>query len=523
MVFFLLSIQTLNYVIGSITLFLLCTLISILWISPQKMKVKLERNGFSGPSPRFPYGNLFQMTKKDTTSSPYLAAGTLHDIHAAVFPYFARWRKSFGNIFVYWLGTEPFLYIADPEFLKQVTAGILGKQWGKPNVFKRDRKPMFGNGLLMVEGNDWTHHRHVISPAFSMTNLNTMIGLMEENTNKMLEQWTNLVLSGQREIDVEKHVIENAAEIIAKTSFGINEENGKKVFEKLRAMQAMLFKTNRLVGVPFSKFLHLKQSYDAWKLGKEIDELLLAVIKSRRRRQRCSDAAQQENDLLGLMLAGCDEKATQERRLTTRELVDECKTFFFGGHETTALAISWTLLMLALHPDWQSTLREEVMEATQSSGELTSDLLSRLTKMGWVLNEVLRLYSPAPNVQRQAREDIRIASGDKVIPKGTNMWIDVVAMHHDPALWGPDVFQFRPERFADSIHGGCKQRMGFLPFGFGGRICVGRNLTITEYKLVLCLILRKFQLSVSPAYQHEPKIMLSLRPANGIQLILTPL
>lgn len=80
-----------------------------------------------------------------------------------------------GNVFVYWLGTEPFLYIADPVFLKQVTSGILGKQWGKPNVFKRDRKPMFGNGLLMVEGNDWTHHRHVISPAFSMTNLNVSI------------------------------------------------------------------------------------------------------------------------------------------------------------------------------------------------------------------------------------------------------------------------------------------------------------------------------------------------------------
>jgi cytochrome P450 len=146
-----------------------------------------------------------------------------------------------------------------------------------------------------------------------------------------------------------------------------------------------------------------------------------------------------------------------------------------------------------------------------------------LLQMGWVLNEVLRLYSPAPNAQRQAREDIHIGDGDKVIPKGTNMWIDVVGMHHDPALWGPDVLQFRPERFAHSIHGGCKHRMGFLPFGFGRRICVGRNLMATEYKVVIGLILRKFQLSLSPAYQHEPRILLSLRPSNGIQLKLTPL
>lgn len=138
--------------------------------------------------------------------------------------------------------------------------------------------------------------------------------------------------------------------------------------------------------------------------------------------------------------------------------------------------------------------------------------------MGWVLNEVLRLYSPAPNAQRQAREDVVI--GDIVIPKGTNMWVDVVGMHHDPSLWGDDVNEFKPERFKHNINGGCKHRMGFLPFGFGGRICIGRNLTIMEYKIVLSLILRKFSLSVSPTYIHLPRIMLSLRPSQGVPLML---
>lgn len=138
--------------------------------------------------------------------------------------------------------------------------------------------------------------------------------------------------------------------------------------------------------------------------------------------------------------------------------------------------------------------------------------------MGWVMNEVLRLYSPAPNVQRQAKEDVQV--GDLVISKGTNVWIDVVGMHHDPELWGDDVYEFRPERFKGSLNGGCKHRMGFLPFGFGGRICVGRNLTAMEYKIVLSLILRKFSLSISPAYSHSPRIMLSLRPSHGVHLNL---
>lgn len=76
-----------------------------------------------------------------------------------------------GKVFIYWLGTEPFLYVADPEFLKTMSAGVLGKSWGKPSVFKHDREPMFGNGLVMVEGDEWVRHRHVISPAFSPANL----------------------------------------------------------------------------------------------------------------------------------------------------------------------------------------------------------------------------------------------------------------------------------------------------------------------------------------------------------------
>lgn len=137
------------------------------------------------------------------------------------------------------------------------------------------------------------------------------------------------------------------------------------------------------------------------------------------------------------------------------------------------------------------------------------------------MNEVLRLYSPAPNSQRQTRGDMQV--GDKTIPDGTNIWIDVVGMHHDPELWGDDVFDFKPERFKDDLYGGCNHKMGFLPFGFGGRMCVGRNLSMMEYKIVLTLILSKFSFSLSPSYRHSPVIMLSLRPTYGLPLIFQPL
>ncbi|KAK6155710.1 hypothetical protein DH2020_009958 [Rehmannia glutinosa] len=374
------------------------------WVMPCLAHRKLKANGFSGPKPSFPLGNLndmkkLKMTTNISSSSSSSSLIISNDIHSTAFPYFARWQKLHGKVFVYWLGTEPFLYIAEPEFLKKMTAEIRGKSWGKPNVFKHDREPMFGQGLLMVEGEDWVRHRHVITPAFSPANLKAMGSLMVDSAKNMLDR--------------------------------------------------------------------------------------------------------------------------KKRALTTKELVDECKTFFFGGHETTALALTWTLLLLGLHPEWQEELREEIKHVVGDGEIVDATMLVGLKKMEWVMNEVLRLYPPAPNVQRQARQDIQV--DNLVIPNGTNMWIDVVSMHHDESLWGKDVNEFKPERFKDNIHGGCNHKMGFLPFGFGGRMCVGKNLTNMEYKIVLTLILSRFSFSLSPNYCHAPSILLSLRPMHGLPLIFKPI
>ncbi|KAE8698183.1 subtilase family protein [Hibiscus syriacus] len=497
-------------------LYLFFRLLFSCWVLPIRVYRKIKKNGFDGPIPSFPLGNITEIKiSKNVKDSSFGFSGISHDIHSTVFPYFANWQKIHGKVFIYWLGTEPFLYIAEPEFLRKMSSSVLGKNWGKPTVFKRDRKPMFGSGLVMVEGDDWVRHRHVITPAFSPANLKAMTSSMVEPANLMLDEWTALISSGRSEIDVEREITTTAGEIIARTSFGLSNQKGRKVYEKLRAMQITLFNSNRYVGVPFSKWLCLKKTLEARKLGKEIDQLLLSLIVARK---MTWDGSTQK-DLLGLLMEGSHADGGAGKSLTTRELIDECKTFFFGGHETTALALTWTLLVLALYPQWQDQLREEIREMIGDDGEIDFTRLSSLKKMEWVMKEVLRLYSPAPNAQRQAREDIKV--DDLIIPNGTNIWIDVVGMHHDPALWGDDVNEFRPERFEnDSLYGGCKHKMGYLPFGFGGRMCVGRNLTMMEYKVVLTLMLRRFSFSTSPNYRHSPSTLLSLRPRHGLPLIV---
>ena len=157
-------------------------------------------------------------------------------------------------------------------------------------------------------------------------------------------------------------------------------ENARQVFEKLRALQMTLFKTTRYVGVPFGKCFNVNKTLEARKLGKEIDKILLSVIEDRKKSMK----RQSQQDLLGLLLQENHQvDGRVGKTLTTRELVDECKTFFFGGHETTALAITWTLMLLAMHEDWQTQLRDEIREVVGDihDEEIDINMLASLKKV----------------------------------------------------------------------------------------------------------------------------------------------
>lgn len=210
-----------------------------------------------------------------------------------------------------------------------------------------------------------------------------MTSLIVESTTKMLENWSALIGSGDSEIEVERHITSTAGEIIAKTSFGIGHESGRLVFEKLKALQTTLFNSNRFVGVPFSRFLCPGKTREAKRIGKEIDRLFFSIVASRRESMMMmmdGHDHHHQKDLLGLMLRECEMGGLGKKTLSTRELVDECKTFFFGGHETTALAITWTMFLLALHQEWQTELREEIKQVVGDK-EVDATLLSGLKKV----------------------------------------------------------------------------------------------------------------------------------------------
>lgn len=138
-----------------------------------------------------------------------------------------------------------------------------------------------------------------------------------------------------------------------------------------------------------------------------------------------------------------------------------------------------------------------------------------------VIHESLRLYPPNTVVSREALKDLKF--GDIHVPKGVNVWTNVVTLHTDPEIWGPDAYTFNPNRFANGISGACKLPFLYMPFGIGPRVCLGQNFAMVELKVLIALILSNFSFSLSANYIHKPCLKLVIEPEHGVDLLVKKL
>jgi PHYB activation tagged suppressor 1 len=142
-------------------------------------------------------------------------------------------------------------------------------------------------------------------------------------------------------------------------------------------------------------------------------------------------------------------------------------------------------------------------------------------QLGMILNESLRLYPPTIATIRRAKVDVEL--GGYRIPRGTEILIPILAVHHDHALWGNDANEFNPARFSEGGARASKHPMAFIPFGLGVRTCIGQNLAMLQAKLALAIILQRFSFRLSPSYQHAPTVLMLLYPQYGAPILFRSL
>jgi cytochrome P450 len=191
-----------------------------------------------------------------------------------------------------------------------------------------------------------------------------------------------------------------------------------------------------------------------------------------------------------------------------------------AGHETTANALSFSLWLLAKHPEMQRQLHEEAV-CVLGDRAANADDYSRLPYATQVFSEALRLYPPVWVMARTCVQPYEIAG--YTIPKGATLIAPQFVVHRDPRFY-PDPLRFDPERFSSDEKQGAKSRprFAFFPFGAGSRQCIGEGLAWMEGVFSLATICRDWRLSLPPGAPADLEVnpAITLRPTHGVRLIV---
>ena len=400
------------------------------------------------------------------------------------------------------LPRTPVLVLTDPHGVRRVLVDN-ARGYGKGTVQYRALAGVTGPGLLASDGGTWRRHRRVAQPAFHHGSLDAVAAHAVDAARRLVAEVD--ALPPGRPLEVLGATSRTSLEVVGHTLAAADLSG---VAERLvETVGAALEVVVARAASPVPGRWPTPARRRLRRLVAEIDEVCARIVAQRRAAGRLDDPAAPPEDLVGLMLAaGMDE----------REVRDELVTFVVAGHETVASSLTWTLDLLARHPHVQQRLHAElagVLGAPGAAREPGWDDLRRLPYTRAVVDESLRLYPPAWVVTRQALADDVVAG--VAVPAGTLVVISTWALHRHPDVWArPE--EFRPERFLD----GTRREVGYVPFGAGPRLCIGRDLALVEEVLVLATLLRGHVVRPAPGPRPAVEALVSLRPRGGLPLLV---
>jgi len=417
---------------------------------------------------------------------------------------FAMIRR-YGDVICSRFGPWRFYSLFRPEHVRHVLQDN-NHNYVKGELIERT-KILIGDGLFSTEGDVWRRQRRTVQPAFDRRRITSLIPVITESAATTLDRWAPDV-DAHRPIDLPTAMTALTLHVIGHAFFGVDvRAAGVEIADPLRVALAFV---NRRVMVLFPAPMTLPfPAHVRFRRARRVlDSAVTRIIDERRRHPNAGN-----RDLLSLLLTAYDPETGEG--LTDAEIRDQVMTFVLAGHETTALALTWALLLLAAHPDVEERLQREV-RAVLHGRPPTAEDLPRLPYARMVLDETLRLYPPVWAVAREAIADDEI--GGYRIRAGAGLAVNTYVTHHHPEIW-PDPTRFDPERFAPSATA-TRARFAYFPFGGGPRQCVGSEFALTEAQLVLAMTVDRYRIATVSAGAMHPEISLTLRPRRDIRVTL---
>lgn len=413
--------------------------------------------------------------------------------------FYSRCAKEYGDVVQLRYVHVPICLVMHPRDIEYVLVTNPGNFTKSADY--RALARVLGKGLLTNEGQSWQQQRGLIQPAFRRESILSYAAVMIRATKQLLGSW-----SDGEERNLHEELMALTLQIVAQCLFGAEVAGvAEMVGNAMRVVtDRFVIDASQALLLPFDipDFLAPARR----RAARDLNAIIDGIIRERRR------SHQQHQDLLATLLQVRD---LSGQPMSDQQLRDEAMTLFLAGHETTAIALSWTCLLLAENPPIEAKLVEE-LRAVLGDREPAPEDLPRLRYTEMVLKESMRLYPAVWGIGRRAIADCEI--GGYRVAAGTNIFIFQYLTQRDPRFFSnPE--QFDPERWRDDpVRSGKIPRFAYFPFGGGPRVCVGASFAMLEATLLLAMIQQRFHLDLVPAHPVEPIPSVTLRPKQGIRV-----
>lgn len=357
-------------------------------------------------------------------------------------------------------------------------------------------------GLLTIDGYKHRQQHRAVQPAFHKKRIASYAAIMSRYTQDLLDRW-----QVGKTVDLSQAMHDLTLRIICKCLFSIDVVNQLhllgEAFTAILGTPAagldLLF--NLRIDHPITTYGRRMEAY------RRLDILVDTLIAQRREDDR------NWRDVLAMLLEAPD--GERSGLLDNKQVHDHITTFITAGHETTALALTWTFYLLWRHPPVCERLLQE-LRTVLDGRMLTWEEVEQLPYTDWVLNESMRLYPPVWFQARYAAEAFEL--GGYCFPTGTGVLMSQWVTHRRQDVWGdPEIF--RPERW-DPHSGQTNAPGAFFPFGGGPRTCIGMPFAQFEAKLILTAILQRFLPQAMAGYRPGLHAGLTLRPKHPLRVVL---